>query len=126
MTTSPTLDGEVPEVTQGWRLRIARERTGMGLREFALHIGVSPDTLTSAEHDRRKVRGITLNAYAMATGVSRTWLETGEGSPTPPQPGRPADQLARLTEQKRARAQRSSTTRRYLPHAPIPALAAAA
>jgi DNA-binding XRE family transcriptional regulator len=59
---------------------MARETTGMGVREFAEHIGVSPDTLTSAEHDRRKVRPITINAYALASGVDRQWLETGERS----------------------------------------------
>lgn len=69
--------GMVPELTLGWRLRMARETTGMGLREFAAEIGVAPDTLTSAEKDRRKVRSITINAYALATGVDRQWLETG-------------------------------------------------
>ena len=67
----------VPDLTLGWRLRMARETTGMGLREFAERIGVAPDTLTSAEKDRRKVRTITINAYALATGVDRSWLETG-------------------------------------------------
>lgn len=75
--------GLIPELTLGWRLRMARELTGMGLREFAAHIGVAPDTLTSAEKDRRKVRPITINAYALATGVDREWLETGK---TPDQP----------------------------------------
>ena len=56
---------------------MARELTGMGLREFATEIGVSPDTLTSAEKDRRKVRTITFNAYALATGVPVEWLQTG-------------------------------------------------
>lgn len=64
---------------------MARETTGMGLREFAEHIGVSPDTLTSAERDRRKVRSITINAYALASGVDRYWLETGE-TPAGPEP----------------------------------------
>lgn len=67
----------MPELTLGWRLRMAREMSGMGLREFAAHIGVAPDTITNAEKDRRKVRPITVNAYALATGVSREWLETG-------------------------------------------------
>lgn len=60
---------------------MARELTGMGVREFATEIGVAPDTLTSAEKDRRKVRPITINAYALATGVDRKWLETGVHAP---------------------------------------------
>ena len=84
MTTSPE-PGFVPELTLGWRLRMARESTGLGLREFAEQIGVSADTCTSAERDRRKVRPITLNAYALATGVSREWLETGR-TPVQPKP----------------------------------------
>lgn len=79
MSTSPE-PGFVPALTLGWRLRMARESTGMGLREFATHIGVTPDTLTSAERDRRKVRPITINAYALASGVDRQWLETGHHS----------------------------------------------
>ena len=70
----------VPEITLGWRLRIARETSGLGLREFADRIGVSPDTVTSAEKDRRKVRPITINAYALATGVDKQWIETGISS----------------------------------------------
>jgi transcriptional regulator with XRE-family HTH domain len=100
---------------------MARETTGMGLREFAEHIGVSPDTLTTAEKDRRKVRAITINAYALASGVDRDWLETGAGVPTPPGgPGKPRnDRLARLTEQKKGRARGSRTTRHYLPQFPL-------
>lgn len=80
MSTSPET-GFVPALTLGWRLRMAREATGMGLREFAAHIGVAPDTLTSAEKDRRKVRPITINAYALASGVDRHWLEHGTSAP---------------------------------------------
>lgn len=76
MSTSPDV-GFIPDLTLGWRLRMAREATGMGLREFAAHIGVAPDTCTSAEKDKRKVRPITINAYALASGVDRQWLETG-------------------------------------------------
>lgn len=123
MTTEP--GGRlIPELTLGWRLRMARESTGMGLREFAEHIGVSPDTLTSAEKDRRKVRGITINAYALASGVDRSWLETGEGSPTPPTPGKPSEELARLTERKRNRRRTPPTTRGNVYR--VPAFATAA
>lgn len=123
MSTAP---GEkfIPPLTLGWRLRMAREATGMGLREFAAHIGVSPDTLTAAEHDTRKVRKITLNAYVLATGVDREWLETGEGSPDgppshptgpKPPPGGDPDALSKLTQSKLARSRHAgdASTQRY-------------
>jgi transcriptional regulator with XRE-family HTH domain len=126
MSTSPS-DRFIPPLTLGWRLRMAREATGMGVREFAAHIGVSPDTLTSAEHDARKVRQITLNAYVLATGVDREWLETGEGSPngptdpTPPAPKPKADTdaLDKLTKSKLAKSRHAGagSTQRYLPSA---------
>lgn len=104
MTSTQKHQGVIPEVTLGWRLRMARETTGMGLREFAEHIGVAPDTLTSAEKDRRKVRAITINAYALATGVDREWLETGkvpvDGGGGPDGAGSNNDALRRLTEAK--------------------------
>ena len=76
MTTSPE-PGLIPQLTLGWRLRMARATTGLSTRDFAERIGVSHGTITNAENDKRSVRPITLNAYALATGVDRTWLETG-------------------------------------------------
>ena len=117
MTTSPD-SGRIPELTLGWRLRMARETTGMGLREFAAHIGVTPDTLTSAERDRRKVRPITINAYALATGVNREWLEAGTSTtPTPSNDGENTTALKKLTASKRSRVgntTRGSVTEGYL------------
>lgn len=120
-----TQKGAVPELTLGWRLRMARESTGMGLREFAESIGVAPDTCTSAEKDRRQARRITILAYAAATGVDRHWLETGEvaASPDPDDtgPGREAA-LRRLADRKRGR-----TTGKYpKSHRPVRARACAA
>lgn len=53
--------------------------TGLNTREFAERIGVSQPTVTNAENDNNKngVRKITLNAWALATGVPVEWLETG-------------------------------------------------
>lgn len=70
----------IPEWTQGDRLRKARETTGFGQREFAEHIGVSHQTITNAEKGHRTVRKITMNAWALATGVPVEWLVTGESS----------------------------------------------
>lgn len=73
--------------TQGDRLRKARESTGMKQREFAQHIGVSHQTVTNAEKDHREVRKITMNAWALATGVPVEWLETGEAPESTRGPG---------------------------------------
>lgn len=70
----------IPELTLGWRLRMARAATGMGVREFAERIGVSHGTVTSAELDKREVRSITVKMWALATGVDLEWLETGRVS----------------------------------------------
>ena len=85
----------------------------MGVREFADQIGVSPDTLTSAEKDRRKVRAITINAYALATGVDRKWLETGEAPAGPRGPDggevtRSTRALDKLAAQKRSAGRNTS------------------
>jgi transcriptional regulator with XRE-family HTH domain len=64
----------------GDRLQKAREVTGLNTREFADAIGVSQKTVTDAENDRRQPRRIMLNAWSLATGVPREWLETGEVS----------------------------------------------
>lgn len=70
-------EGFVPAFTVGDRLRKARELTGMGAPAFAKEIGVSHKTINNAESDRHTVRKIVMNAYALATGVSVEWLETG-------------------------------------------------
>lgn len=104
--------GVIPALTLGWRLRMARELTGMGVREFAEAIGVTADTITSAEHDRRKVRPITINAYALASGVDREWLLTGEAetsTPQPPSDGSREAALRQLAASKRARVTSHST-----------------
>lgn len=74
-----TVHGErvIPELTLGWRLRMARARSKMTTREFAKEIGVSHGTITSAELDQRAVRPITIKMWAIATGVDLEWLETG-------------------------------------------------
>lgn len=74
----------IPQWTLGDRLRKARSLTGLNTRDFAEVIGASQPTVTAAENDRSKVRTITLNAWALATGVDRRWLETGK---TPTRPG---------------------------------------
>lgn len=82
MTTQPGI--QIPQFTQGDRLRKARQLTGLTTRQFAEEIGVSQATITNAENDNSKVRRITLNAWSLRTGVPVVWLETGE-DPADPQ-----------------------------------------
>lgn len=61
--------------------------TGLTTHAFAQEIGVSQKTISDAETDKRAVRPITLKAYAMRSGVSVFWLQTGkapvnDGGPT--------------------------------------------
>lgn len=71
------MNERIPVWTQGDRLRKARQMTGMTTRQFALELGVSQGTVTSAENDNTKVRMITLKAWALATGVPIEWLQFG-------------------------------------------------
>ena len=80
--------GTVPTFTLSDRLRKAREHAGLEQAELADKIGVSRNTIGNAERGQRSVRKIVVNAWAMATGVSRHWLETGQA---PPELGGPAD-----------------------------------
>lgn len=78
----------IPQFTRGDRLRKARNLTGLSTRDFAEKIGVSQKTVTDAENDHRpQIRKILLNAWALATGVPTTWLETGNAPAQPQGPG---------------------------------------
>lgn len=67
----------IPQFNKGDRLRKAREEAGYDQRDFAEHIGVSRQTITNAEKGHKAVRKITINAWALATGVPVEWLEHG-------------------------------------------------
>lgn len=78
MTTAFDI-GHIPERTIGRRLRDAREDTGMSQTEFAEATGMSRRTITRMEQatDVASVRKPALMAWAMATGVPLSWLQTG-------------------------------------------------
>lgn len=106
----------IPAWTRGDRLRKARQLTGLNTRDFAEAIGVSQKTVNNAESDAHDVRKIVLNAWAMATGISAVWLETGEGavdSPDPSSSPSPSDGLSQLTAAKRRRTRSGEPTAGY-------------
>lgn len=99
------------------RLRKAREHIGCDQKEFAVLTGISRGTIRNYESTGYQTRKpYILSQWAMATGVSQRWLETGEGSPgTPPGGRRPAsdDALAQLASRKRSRHAGSSVKQQY-------------
>ena len=75
--TQPKRERRVPEITVQHRLRIAREAAGMDQEQLATAIGVARNTVGNAENGRTEPRTITLNAWALATGVPLEWLVNG-------------------------------------------------
>lgn len=71
--------GAYPPIEIGDRLRIARRWAGLESQELADLMGVSRNTISNAESGRVKTRTIVINAWALACGVSRKWILTGEG-----------------------------------------------
>jgi transcriptional regulator with XRE-family HTH domain len=72
--------GIVPEFTVGERLKKARQLTRLDQDEFARLVGVVRATVSNAERDIYPPKPILLNAWSLATGVPRLWLETGKVS----------------------------------------------
>lgn len=72
--------------TVGDRLRAARETVTADRTQFAEMIGVSPDTVRNYERGIFKPKPIVLNAWCLATGFNREWIETGH-LPTDPHDG---------------------------------------
>lgn len=81
--TSAYEGGTIPPIQMQHRLRIAREWAGLEQGELADRIGISRQSVGNAENGRVTPRKITLNAWALATGVPASWLRTGEVPPTP-------------------------------------------
>lgn len=123
MTQQPA--GAVLRFTIGDRLRKAREFAGYGQDQggFAALVGVSRGTISNYEREEvEHYKPIVLREWARVAGVSLRWLETGEGSPTSPEPprsnhGQERGALAELTEAKRARSRRGGSTGRYFTRA---------
>jgi transcriptional regulator with XRE-family HTH domain len=66
------------------RCRKARETAGYEQGELARLMGVSRETVSNYERGRTKPQMIILNAWSLATGVSRQWLLDGTIPPDGP------------------------------------------
>lgn len=79
--TSAYERGQIPPIQVHHRLRIAREWANLEQGELAERIGISRNSVSAAERGVTRPRKITINAWALATGVPASWLRTGEVPP---------------------------------------------
>ncbi len=72
---------EVPDVSShvGARLRAQRERNGVGLRELARRLGISPSAISQIETGRSRPSVSTLYAIVSELGMSLDELFSGSG-----------------------------------------------
>jgi transcriptional regulator with XRE-family HTH domain len=81
--------GVVPAINLPQRLRLAREHAGLDQNELAERIGLSRTSVSSSELGRSTPRKIVLKTWALATGVSLAWIETGNAPASPDGPDSP-------------------------------------
>ena len=75
--------GVVPEVTLGWRMKIARDLAGMDQEALAKATGIARNTISNYELGlTARPKRLYIRAMAQAMGVSESWLETGQAEPT--------------------------------------------
>ena len=79
--TTESVGGRSYEFGQRDRLRAAREEAGIGQREFEKVTGLSRATISNYERGVYPPKRSALIVWAMATGFSVKWLETGETGP---------------------------------------------
>lgn len=73
----------IPEITLGWRLRIAMERANLKAEYMAEELGVHRGTITRWTHDiGRPPRPIYLRHWAELCGVRFEWLAGDHARPT--------------------------------------------
>ncbi|MBO1770470.1 helix-turn-helix domain-containing protein [Agrococcus sp. TF02-05] len=73
--------GSIPTWSVADRLRKAREYAGLEQTELARFTALSRATISAAENGRTHLRSSSLRLWAISTGVSLEWLETGEAPP---------------------------------------------
>lgn len=71
------ISGRVYEFGLSDRLRASREQAGFGQREFAAATGISRGSIANYEGGHTTPKRPQLISWAMATGFSLQWLETG-------------------------------------------------
>ena len=121
-------DDDIPEVTLGWRLRIAMERSGLKAEDMAERLGVHRGTITRWTHDiGSPPRPIYVQSWANLCRVPYFWLagDTYDRDPSGRQAN--AGAVARLTggQKSSTRGWTRSTRRRQPALAAIPCRAAA-
>lgn len=119
MTSQPFDAGRVPEWTRGDYLRKARVAADMTVKQLSIATGISEKTINNYEADRHEPRRPNMLAWAMATGVPLSWLESGT-LPSPPNGDgpdpsglTPNDALTRLTASKSGRSHGTAHNRQY-------------
>lgn len=73
--------GSVPEWRLSDRLRRAREWAHLDQQQLATLTGLSRASISAAENGHRAPRAASVRLWAVATGVSVAWLETGQAPP---------------------------------------------
>lgn len=61
------------------RIRELREHLNLSRPQFGAKLGVSHDVIANIELDRAKINPIMVQHICDVFGVSRKWLETGDG-----------------------------------------------
>ncbi len=77
MTIAPNTR-RAPQFGLGHRLALAREVAGIERAELAEVVGLTVQTLSNYELGKTTPAKLTLNAWAVATGVDVEWLKTGK------------------------------------------------
>ena len=73
----------IPEITLGWRLRMAMERADLKAEQMAIELGVHRGTITRWTHDIGKPpRPIYLERWAALCNVRYEWLAGAHARPT--------------------------------------------
>lgn len=67
----------VPELTKGWRLRMAREHAELSATDIADRLEVSQTRVSVWERDHRPIPRVYLKEWAAICRVPVDWLETG-------------------------------------------------
>lgn len=78
-----TLDtaGHIPQLTRGWRLKMALSEAGIHVQEMADYLRVDRQTVGRWLNDRNEPPRAALIAIHLKTGVPLEWLEHGTEPP---------------------------------------------